>query len=382
MSKKTIFFVVSFFLAIAFVGLRGQVDAAAPWENLVTVNKVEADPNKDYILKESDGPWLIMTTSFSGEGAEEQARELVLELRSKYKVPAYMHRRKFDFAGEVRGRGIDKFGQPLKMKYRTGESIDEIAVLVGHFDEAGSPDAQEVLQKLKNSRPECLDVRKRKQTNQSLAQWRHLQRQFKKAINSKKTLKGPLGHAFVTTNPLLPPEYFVPKGVDPFVASMNEGVKHSLLDCRGKYSVQVAIFKGKSILDQKKIQEELKKGRKTSESKLAEAAQQAHRLTEALRIKGYDAYEFHDRYCSIVTVGSFTTVGTPRSDGRTEINPSVLAVIETFKAAPQNKAGMPGGALVPKTLDGIPFDIQPIPVEVPRRSLSTAFNKPSEKSLW
>ena len=61
----------------------------------------------------------------------------------------------------------------------------------------------------------------------------------------------------------------------------------------------------------------------------------AHRLTEALRIKGYDAYEFHDRYCSIVTVGSFSSTGTPRRDGMIEINPEILAVIETFKAAPQ-----------------------------------------------
>ena len=44
----------------------------------------------------------------------------------------------------------------------------------------------------------------------------------------------PMGQAFFTRNPLLPREYFVPKGVDPFVAKMNEGVEHSLLDCPGQ----------------------------------------------------------------------------------------------------------------------------------------------------
>ena len=172
-----------------------------------------------------------------------------------------------------------------------------------------------------------------------------LQREFKRAIGSKKNPKGPLGHAFVTTNPLLPKEYFVPKGIDPFVAEMNQDVKHSLLDCPGKYTVQVATFRGQSILDQKKIQHELEKGNKVSGSKLAEAAEQAHRLTEALRIKGYDAYEFHDRYSSIVTVGSFKNVGTPRQDRKIEINPQVLAIINTFKADPQTNAGLPGGGI-------------------------------------
>jgi len=282
----------------------------------------------------------------------------------------------------VEGRRIDKFGNSMKMKYQNGEKVNEIAVMVGHFDAVDSPDAQQVLHKLKHSRPECLNLENRRRTNQSLAAWRMLQREFKRAINSNDELKGPLGHAFVTTNPLLPNEYFVPKGVDRFVAEMNEGVKHCLLDCPGKYTVQVATFKGESILDQKKIQAELGKGRKTSGSKLAEAADQAHRLTQALRIKGYDAYEFHDRYSSIVTVGSFAGVGTPRQDGRIEINPEVLAVIETFKAAPQAGPGLSGGALAPQSLDGIPFDIQPIPVEVPRRSVVGGLQNADARSLW
>ena len=38
---------------------------------------------------------------------------------------------------------------------------------------------------------------------------------------------------------------------------------------------------------------------------LEEAAENAHILTESLRQQGYEAYEFHDRDQSIVTVGSF-----------------------------------------------------------------------------
>ena len=64
---------------------------------------------------------------------------------------------------------------------------------------------------------------------------------------------GPLTFAFITTNPLLPREYFVNRGVDKLVLTMNEGVAHSLLNCKGKYSVQVATFSGHVIIDQQKI---------------------------------------------------------------------------------------------------------------------------------
>ncbi len=52
--------------------------------------------------------------------------------------------------------------------------------------------------------------------------------------------------AFVARNPLLPKEYFVDAGIDPFVLDMNRQVKHSLLDNPGQYTVRVASFQGES----------------------------------------------------------------------------------------------------------------------------------------
>jgi hypothetical protein len=103
---------------------------------------------------------------------------------------------------------------------------------------------------------------------------------------------------------------------------------------------------------------------------LAEAGDKAHRLAKALRMKGYEAYEFHDRYASIVTVGSFNSVGTPRPDGRTEINPQIHEIMKRFGAEAQTLPGQKTPVTPLKTLAGIPFDIQPIPVEVPKRSIS------------
>jgi len=339
--------------------------AAPPWMRLISLERVEADPDGDYRLAKDHGPWMIMACSFSGERAGQQAQELVLELRKRYKLPAYTHRMRFEF-GETTGRGIDRYGDPQRMRHRLDE-LEEVAVLVGNYATVDDPQAQRTLQKLKYSHPKCLEVDPNRPTTRTLAGWRAVQ-QYVLAPNNEKKGKGPMGHAFVTTNPVLPKEYFNSPGLDDVVLEMNEHVEHSLLDCPGKYTVQVACFKGNVVIDQGEIQK-IEQG-KPIDSRLTQAAVKAHRLTEALRLKGWEAYEFHDRYASIVTVGSFDSVGTPRPDGRTEINPQLHKVMQAFGAKRPDLPGAPTGAVQLKSLLGIPFDIQPIPVEVPKRSIA------------
>jgi len=361
MSQKRLFRLLVFGLALSG-GWPAVADAAPPWAKLVTFNRVDADPEKTYRLSEDSGPWMITACSFSGEGAEAQARELAYELRKRYKLPAYIHRAEFEF-GTTEGRGM--FGAPLRMKHRV-DDLQEVAVLVGNFSAADDPEAQKTLQKLKYSHPDCLEIKQDKPTNQSLAGWRLTQRKLQEFIGSAKKEKGPMGHAFITTNPLLPKEFFTDTGIDPLVLEMNKDVTHSLLDCPGKYTVQVATFKGNVFIQPKEIQA-VENGKEVK-SQLAEAAKKAHTLTEALRMKGWEAYEFHDRYASIVTVGSFDSVGTPRADGKIEINPQIHSIMQTFGA--QQAPGLPAGVRPLKSLVGIAFDIQPIPVEVPKRSIS------------
>jgi len=357
--------------AVAVCCLAAFAQAASPWARILSFNQVEADPNKSYALGQQNGPWMIMACSFSGEGAEEQAHELVLELRKRYKLEAYTYKVHFEF-GETRGRGLDQYGGPVRMRYRVDE-LDEIAVLVGNYPSPGDPEAQRTLQVIKYARPECLKLQPGERTNQSLGAWRMAQRKFYEVIGSEKKEKGPMGHAFITRNPLLPREEYEPGVVDELVLKMNEGVPHSLLDCPGRYTVQVATFKGNVILDQKEI-EAVRQG-KPLPSKLAEAAMKAHQLTEALRIKGYEAYEFHDRYASIVTVGSFDSVGTRLPDGRIELDPRIYAIMKTFGAEQVTMPGQLTPVTTLKTLMGIPFDIQPLPVQVPRRPIQAVISR-------
>jgi hypothetical protein len=220
----------------------------------------------------------------------------------------------------------------------------------------------------------------------------------------------------------LPREYFVPKGVDDFVAKMNRGVEHSLLDCQGRYTIKVATFRGQATLqtsakDVAKANSIWSWNKKDRENPLVEAAENAHLLTQELRSHGWEAYEFHDRTESLVTVGSFAEVGhTP--DGQLAPTQEMQRIVETFSAAFDTPAdplsgigndsvtqqrvhqkeqefnmkllGQQQNQIVPglnpkhvkvfegngkrKTLERvIPLDVYPAAIEVPKRSVSGAY---------
>jgi hypothetical protein len=289
----------------------------------------------DLALTQDNGPWLIVASSFSGDGAEKQAHALAEELRNRYRVPAYVHEMSFKFGDENPGSGLDNYGAPTRRHYRRGDQAHEIAVLVGNFPSIEDPDAQQMLNQIKTLVPDALNV-DASQTTQSMAQVRRLEDALKEKLG-KPRKHGPMGQAFLTRNPLLPREYFVPKGVDAFVAKMNEGVEHSLLDCPGRQTIQVATFRGKTILQTSAQDDQPSKsfwGRKKHDDRnpLVEAAENAHLLAKELRDHGWEAYEFHDRMESIVTIGSFAEVTQKLPDGRLVVIPQVQKIVQTFDA--------------------------------------------------
>jgi hypothetical protein len=386
------------------IGVLGAASAAqsAPWSDLISLSRVDTDATKPYNIAEENGPWMVMACSFSGNGAEKQAHELVLELRKRYKLPAYIYLGHFD-PGEAQVRGVDKFGNKRKgayYKYKDTKNADhpdlvEIAVLVGNYRTADDPKAHAMLNTLKYAKPKCLEVKDGQATNQTLTGWRLAQQQVYEMIGSSKRQQGPMRHAFIVPNPLLPPDYFNQKGLDEETIALNKDVPHSLLECPGKYTVQVATFKGNAVIRQADIQD-IEDGRKEMGSQLAVAAQQADALVTYLRnVKGYDAYQFHDRYSSIVTVGSFVSPGTTMPDGHIEFDPTITKIVETFRAcAPDpndptqtrvqsasrtlSSQGMNPQAIAPRKVNvgthdnpiWIIMDPQPVVVQIPKRPIS------------
>lgn len=399
-------------LLIALFGGLGLVESTTAdslLKRFVPVKQVDASPTADYQLTETNGPWHVMAATFAGEGAEDQARELVLEFRAKYNVPAYIHQMTFDLTDERVGRGIDQRGAPIRMRYQKGDRVREIAVVLGDFPMLDDPRAEELLDRVKRLKPNALSTEGGRETTQTLVHVRKLQKASIERL-AHDNVSGPMRSAFICRNPLLPKEYFAPRGVDNFVAKMNSAVEHSLLDCPGKYTIQVASFDGKAVIEGATSTTKIRGRRKSQENSLDMAANDAHELTVALRAKGWEAYEFHDRDSSMVTVGSFDEVDIVPPDGR--IIPRrdrEKIIIQTFGAAyntPFNPAlgdpksmidknraqevkqrfnqllgaeqGEISGGLKPKYLEVLPgrfitFDVYPHAIEVPRRSISSAY---------
>jgi hypothetical protein len=333
--------------------------------------RVEADPKKRYELSDENGPWMILACSFSGPTAEEEAHNLVVELRKRFNIEAYLHNRTFDYTAPVEGLGINEFGQRRLMRYQHNNRVQEIGVLVGNFASPEDHDVDKVLDKIKHVQPEVLKFSKqRKTTSQRFAVLRELQRRISK--DPDKESMGPMRTAFVTRNPLLPDEFFISREPDELILEMNKNVKYSLLDCPGRYTVRVATFRGKSTMKLDEMPESTTGfaswiRRSGEPSRLEKAAEDAHRLTMALREKSVAAYEFHDRTESIVTIGAFESMGQELRNGSIELHPDVHRIMERYRAKPialPNQTTQAG--LRQEFMGGIPFDIQPMPIEVPR----------------
>jgi hypothetical protein len=358
------------FVTLAFVVCSLSNTALAipkNWKSLVPFTKrIEADPNKRYDLKQVDGPWMILAASFAGANGEKQANQLMLELRRELNRPVYTHMRVFDFTAPVRGVGIDRYARPRQMKYRQDTRIEEVAVLVGDYDSAESSDIQKTLKKIKIIWPSSLDYRGKKETTQRFVGLRMFQRKI--SGDDERQSKGPMGNAFVTRNPLLPEDYFVPKGVDSFVVKLNRRNPFNLLENPARYTVQIATFQGKSSMN---LTDADQIGINTAA--LDFAAEKADKIAAELRHKGVQAWVLHDRFESVVTVGGFRSLGTPRQDGKIEISPAVHRVIEMFKARQRQVRGAYAIGVHPVVVAGIACDVQPTLIVVPRQSATSEF---------
>jgi len=387
--------IFDFTLVIAFVAglsiFQQPARAAAPWDSLVPFRKTNVDPNSMYPVAESNGPYMIMTTTFQGDNAREQARHLVYELRSRYRLPAYTYEKAFDFTKPERGIGFNPDGTPKKMRYQQAQVIKEVAVLVGDYDTVDDPTAQRVLKKIKEMDPDCMKGDQAKKT-QSLSAIRQLEKSLIPAsATSDAAKKGPFARAFIATNPLLPREYFANRGVDKFVLELNKDAQYSLLDCRAKYTICVATFTGSSLIDAKKI-EQVENREKKMPERLIRGEEKAHLLTEWLRNNPFagqrwEAYEFHDRDKSIVCVGTFNSLGTTRPDGSLALDPRVQQILTAFgndQALTASGAKTAGKAVDVAYTAGTPanerkhpelilFDLAPKPMEVPHRSISADY---------
>ena len=272
-----------------------EIPAPTSVEDAKPTIPLPTGPIEPYMLSKENGPFMVLAYSFRGPNAPRQALALVLELRTQFKLPAYILLPK-KYPGRSMIRGVPPQASKFALKDDVGlpeliRTLDEAAVMVGN--EKTTKDAFDLMKKVKRIHPVCID---------GMPQMWH----FRKGEG--------LSRAIQTTNPFVPAEDLFQRIPDVMIASMNDG-PHNIRHCQGRYTLPIANFSGRSTFDPDNDQRF--KGMMGSKSPLATAADDAERLAEALskdkdiQKLGVQPYVYHDRYSSRVTIGSFNAPDDP-----------------------------------------------------------------------
>jgi len=314
--------------------------------------RIEAVRGKRYRITQRHGPWMIFVASLQGETARDAADSLVFELR-KIGIPAYT------FAQSERGNRLetpDRLGDVISRR-------GSISVIAGNYPTIKDWRAQKTLKYLKRFHP--------------------------RSITGGTYMKtpgrpGPLSGAFLVRNPLLPAG---DKPISGLVRQLNRGESHTLFANRGRYTLVVATMMGRSqtVQDSGLLQalqtfrvgdsldQAADKARRMArilndKRYLAKLARSNPQLSDVLAGRQFEAYVLHERYRSIVTVGSFDSPKDPR----------IRPLLELFQAKqkPDPRTGKntltPEYILVPGStrrnpIDNVlPFDPEPKVMAVPK----------------
>jgi hypothetical protein len=399
-------FCVRVFFSILGFFIGGIASAQSP---LLNPFKRSTKEVQDVVmLKPEHGPWMIFAYSFEGEKAKEDATVLAKEIQRDLGLPTFVMEKKFDYSEKVLGSGYREDGTQKVMKYRDSRVVSGYAVMAGEFDSIDHPTVPQILERVKTYQAKSLLTEGNESDGKGKKEEADSIRGAKKWLSgiSKEKIRGPLEHAFMTRNPLLPPDFFQSPDLEKFVYDMNRQPgynEHSLLDCKSKYTVRVLTFRGDS--------EFISWGKSTSgddkskgPSALEQAAERAYIAMKALRVAGYEAYQYHDREQSIVTVGGFDQLGATDASNRFVYSADIRAVIERFssdgKVADTSKFDLNLGKAVqprllldlvdqrkiPELYQGsrqeqlayysklsIGFDIKPTPMAIPRYNASRIY---------
>ena len=320
---------------------------------------------KRYKLARNHGPWMIMVASIrdvddetrrikGGMTAWEAADGIVFALREQG-IPAYVYSQE-EKMGEISSPSSN---ESTGRRYIAQHGY--ISVMAGNF-----PSDQEKVAKEK-------------------LEW--IKKKFNPAFLSDPQNGGilpktpgrplPFSRAFMTVNPLWEGEVRDTKE-DNFITELNSGQKYSLLQSKSKYTMVVATFHGSSVIQVGNSQTSKAVGFFNTHfgKSLDDCAENAMLLTDKLRNAkkygydtNYDAWVYHDKYKSIVTIGSFDSKDDPRIrtmatqyGGKTVRHPStgeeVLAgeIFAVPKVTKNNE--LPAHSWI--------FDAQPRLMEVPR----------------
>jgi hypothetical protein len=268
---------------------------------------VEADPNKDYPLTPQAGPWLICASTFVGPQSPMLAKEMVFEIRSRFKLPAYVFN-KGDEDRQKQREELRKLHEQFKddtSRLRTTRIEDQCAVLIGGWKDMDS--ASKALKDIKKL-PAPSDLKL--MPVMSMAE----QEQKEKDTKFVAARINPFPMAHVVHNSTVPLEKKVDKDYDALLRKINADEKFSVFKCRKPWTLVVAEFQGLSVIQSKESERTLveKIFGQSKGSSLTNSARNAGALCELLRQSKMDAYVLHTTWGSVVCVGGFERPDDPQ----------------------------------------------------------------------
>jgi hypothetical protein len=287
-----------------------------------------------YPLTEREGPFLVYIASFRGDEALVYANNLAEELRGKHRLQAFV----FQKADEAAKRDSDELkqeqlarigtdpGEQATRKLRRVRVLEESAVFVGsfkdfeqaravadrikHFDPPSSiPQYGVHLYKNPTSRGSARNV-----DDEELGAFSSFSFSVK-SVEGKRLRESqgnPYRQAFVARNPLLAQlveNRNAAPTFDPAWRELNAKEPHSIFSCPKPWTLVVAIFDPPAVIRSSLRSDVFSQNQAVGANGrgLEIAASNGRRLAEMLRDggRGYDAYVFHTRQNTIVTVGAF-----------------------------------------------------------------------------
>ena len=339
--------------------------------SFVDAVEIKNDPTKEYRLNEKHGPWMIMVGTFSdvrdpdqkkdGLSAQEAANKLVHELRAKG-IPAYVYLQN----GKKETIEIhDRLGNTNQRSYNASHEM--VCVLAGNYNEIEDATAQKTLTFIKRFKPKFMSDPK------SGAVVR----------DGGNAQKGPFGNAFLTINPARSPSTVVQRRADNETKYFNSGIDYALVGVKRKYTLKVATFAGKSVVP---LGNSKFSGHEDSFDKaitqasffnLGRAGEDATQLTYNLRQNKaitrtlgrdqFEAYVYHDKFQSIVTIGGFDSKDDPEIPKLAQI---FMAKYQPDESGQQNLEAtslkLPGKDAYSLPVHTWAFDPVPEIIEIPR----------------
>ncbi len=333
-----------------FYALAGGLAMLAVTTPAQAAPKVEADPDVEYVVTPQAGVWMVLAGSYKGPDAHNLAHQLVYQLRSRDKYPAFI----FDFSeGKRREQEANTAAMQRNMPgvpVRTPRPIeDEFGVLVGGYKTMD--DAREVMEKVRRLPLPVLKLPGDKPAYDTMPF-------INKETGEEQGLVSvnPFWRSFVVRNPLVPVEKPDPSKADKFMKELNKDEEYSLLKCKHLWTLVIKQYEGFSVIQppstDNPILKWFSKDEKNSDV-LNAAALNAHNMAEALRKMKLEAYVLHTRRSSLVTIGAYDSPDDPQ----------LTSMQKVFAE----------GTLQVKQKDGKPVDLRqfqffarPLPMKVPQ----------------